>query len=86
MVLPFLLKDHVQAPEHRVVLVRVAGSGGSDAGTLQLVFSVLAIATATSSIRSRRRSRTWSRVGSASGSMPQRRGLVSHDPASPHEW
>ena len=38
MVLPFLLKDHVQALQHSVVLVRVARGGGSNAGTLQLCF------------------------------------------------
>ena len=80
MVLPLLLEDHVQALQHGVVFPRVAGAVGRDAVPLQLLRVKAAITSRTSSMRSRRRPSTWSRDGSASGSRPQRRGLVSHDP------
>jgi hypothetical protein len=86
MVLPLLLEDHMQALQHSVVLARVTRAGGRDAVPLQLLRRRAGDHFAYLVLRSRRRSSTWPSEGPASGSMPQRRGLVSHDPSRPHGW
>ena len=86
MVLPLLFEDHVQALQNGVVFPRVARAVGGMRFRSRSFALAPAIDSRTSFMRSTRRSSTWSSDGSASGSMPQRRGLVSHDPPRPHGW